>query len=324
MLASVTQSKVSIAYRKKNRSVSVKSFENLKDNKTKKYSAKAQSRTKNAVSALVNAETIGRFGENWKKHKKEINLCFVTLTLCANQKHSDLCLKRQALMMFVKEIQRRVGGFSYVWKAERQKNENIHFHLLINKKVNYVLIRKVWNNVMNNLGYLQEYKEKMQKLTQKEYILQRMQFAKKYKQKRFFTKYDINEYKKAYKKGKKEGWSNPNTTDIHSLRFIKNVEAYICKYMQKDNSDKIQGRYWGCSDDLHNVQKFETYVTKQDLVHLYGCKKIEKKYFCVYFVNLQILKKMSFFLMFLLFWQNFYCKMHNLKYSEPKKIYLQT
>jgi hypothetical protein len=323
MLASVTQEKICIAHRRKNKKISVQSLENLKDNKTKKYSSKAQSRTKNAVSALLHAETLGRFGEDWKKQKRKLQIAFVTLTLPAKQMHSDLDLKRHALMQFLKELQRRAGVFSYVWKAERQKNENLHFHVLINKKINFLLVRDLWNNILERLGYIEEYRKKMKKLTLQEYIKQRIYFAKTYSKKNVFTKKDISNYKKAYLEGKNCDWSNPNTTDIHSLKKIISLEKYICKYLRKEQGDKVEGRYWGCSDDLHNAKKFEIYVTKSDLKILQKCKKMfEQKYFIVFSVNLQIIKQLTFFYMFLIFWQNFYCKIHKLHYREPKNLIL--
>lgn len=48
---------------------------------------------------------------------------------------------------------------------------------------------------------------------------------------------------------------NPNSTDIHSLKKIKNINAYITKYMSKSGEDSgNKGRNWGCSTKLSNMK----------------------------------------------------------------------
>jgi hypothetical protein len=39
---------------------------------------------------------------------------------------------------------------------------------------------------------------------------------------------------KAYEYNRSTGWTSPNSTDIHALHRIKNVAAYIAKYISKD------------------------------------------------------------------------------------------
>lgn len=57
----------------------------------------------------------------------------------------------------------------------------------------------------------------------------------------------------------KYGHSNPNSTDIHSTRDIRNMEAYIIKYVSKSMKDgkRINAKVWDCSMNL-KVGKFFT------------------------------------------------------------------
>lgn len=50
----------------------------------------------------------------------------------------------------------------------------------------------------------------------------------------------------------KYGHDNPNSTDIHSTRDIRNMEAYIIKYVSKSMKDgaKINAKVWDCSMNL--------------------------------------------------------------------------
>lgn len=56
---------------------------------------------------------------------------------------------------------------------------------------------------------------------------------------------------------KKHKHDNPNSTDVHAVWKVKNLGAYIAKYMAK-NEDKegvINGRIWGCNYELSDKNK---------------------------------------------------------------------
>lgn len=56
---------------------------------------------------------------------------------------------------------------------------------------------------------------------------------------------------------------NANSTDVHSVYKIKNVAAYLTKYMCKDNELEIPevGRIWGCSQALSKAIKAKVLLT---------------------------------------------------------------
>tara|TARA_R110000868_G_scaffold410416_2_gene698396 strand:+ start:281 stop:1240 length:960 start_codon:yes stop_codon:yes gene_type:complete len=55
----------------------------------------------------------------------------------------------------------------------------------------------------------------------------------------------------------KFGNYNPNSTDIHSVRNVNNIQAYISKYMTKASAICIQfkGRIWGCNYLISEANK---------------------------------------------------------------------
>lgn len=57
------------------------------------------------------------------------------------------------------------------------------------------------------------------------------------------------------------GHSNPNSTDVHSVKNVKNLAAYLAKYFTKNDSTrrKIKGRLWGCNYELSHEKKCEVY-----------------------------------------------------------------
>jgi hypothetical protein len=54
-----------------------------------------------------------------------------------------------------------------------------------------------------------------------------------------------------------------NSTDVHAVRKVKNIEAYMVKYMSKDNADDVGtvGKVWDCSINLKKAKYFSTSLT---------------------------------------------------------------
>lgn len=85
---------------------------------------------------------------------------FVTLTLSAKQKHDDNFIKRYLLGAFLKQIIYNEKSQLYFWRAESQKNGNIHFHLILDTYWHFKDIQQRWNAIQARYGYLDEFKLK--------------------------------------------------------------------------------------------------------------------------------------------------------------------
>lgn len=84
---------------------------------------------------------------------------FITLTLSMPQAHSDEHVKRHMLQPFLKWMARSHKAGLYIWKAEAQKNGNIHFHITTNTFIHWKSIRRKWNQIQSNHGYLKKWTE---------------------------------------------------------------------------------------------------------------------------------------------------------------------
>lgn len=93
------------------------------------------------------------------------SLSFITLTLPAKQEHSDAEIKKHALGPFLQWLRDAYGVKKYIWKAEIQKNGNIHFHITLDKFIHYQTLRTQWNKNINALGYVDRYRENTGKFT---------------------------------------------------------------------------------------------------------------------------------------------------------------
>lgn len=99
----------------------------------------------------------------------------------------------------------------------------------------------------------------MNEYTEDSYLKYRKDIFDKFQQKnnsrygakvRVFDKKKVLEY---FRKSKAEGFCNPNSTDIKALDNVKNVVAYICKYVSKKSEKKVEGRIWGSSANLKKL-----------------------------------------------------------------------
>jgi hypothetical protein len=171
-------------------------------------------------------------------------IAFITLTLSSPQIHTDNEIKSKLLNQLFIELKRKYKVSHYVWRSEKQSTGNVHFHLLLDQFIPHQELRELWNRLQNKLGYVDAYAARMSKLTYKEYF----DLFKHNK------KYTPESIKKAWIKGKSTEWRYPNSTDVHSLLYINDIDKYLCKYMVKSEQNAgLEGRLWGCSQSLSNI-----------------------------------------------------------------------
>lgn len=166
-------------------------------------------------------------------------IAFVTLTLPANQVHTDKEIKDKCLNSLLLELKHFYKVVNYVWRAEKQKNGNIHFHLVVDKFIPYSELRNRWNRIINKLGYVDQYRVS-QKEFYKDGFQVRTDLLKTWSKERQLA---------AYHRNVKCQWNNPNSTDIHSVRKVLNLRSYFSKYLVK-NDEKYELLENSISDNL--------------------------------------------------------------------------
>lgn len=92
--------------------------------------------------------------QNRKKGRKDRKqIILLTLTLSDKQKHDDNWIKRNMLNRFLIKIVREKPDTKYLWKAERQENGNIHFHILLDNYFDKNKIQIWWNLIQRDNQY---------------------------------------------------------------------------------------------------------------------------------------------------------------------------
>jgi hypothetical protein len=123
--------------------------------------------SKGSVSRLQNACELMIAITPRKYYKHPVsgkNLSFriglLTCTLSSNQgRFTDREIKKQLLEPYLRKL-RKYGLRNYVWKAERQKNGNVHFHIFIDVFIDRYDARNIWNRLQSKLGFIREFELK--------------------------------------------------------------------------------------------------------------------------------------------------------------------
>lgn len=157
---------------------------------------------------------------------------------------------------------------NYVWKVEITQLGLPHIHLVTDTFINHTKLRKAWNKILSSKGYIVGYTKKYSSLSLAQYLA--------------FNppndKYDIAHRTRAYNTGCLQGWSQPNSTDVHALSKVKNVCAYLCEYLGKSKTKHFRrkGRYkilrfrsnmrlWGSSLALSSANKLRLHLDPNEL-----------------------------------------------------------
>src|SRR4030042_2456671 len=267
-------------------------------------SDKSEKKIKLAIDWLLflaaDKKVFSKKSGQWFKFK--IN--FVTLTLSSTQLHSDIEIKEKLLSQFLVECKFYHNVVNYLWRAEVQRNGNIHFHLVTDKFIPWLWIQTTWNRIQNKLGYIDRFAVKMRKKFENGFVYDHND---KYKR-------SYSTQLKAYKKGNSEDWYKPNSTDVHSIKNIRNISRYLAKYCTKnpDNSESfevinnsdgyykkaesgyvrtIEGTLWNLSNSLSKYKKAIViaagYVTEEldEIIKVFNNKMEYYDYTSVCYVN---------------------------------------
>jgi hypothetical protein len=181
---------------------------------------------------------------------------FLTLTLPSKQLHPTTQITSECFNQFLTEIRQRTKMENYVWRLEFQGNGNVHYHLVTDTFIDYFLCQKIWNRIINKLGYVDAFASKMKGLSMLEY----WETYGESKPENWAN------CQKRYLKGRASNWENPPSVDVKVCTSAKAIGLYISKYFaKKDKSGCIKNdldneensfslRLWFCSRSLSKLK----------------------------------------------------------------------
>lgn len=215
-------------------------------------SKKAATRLRNALSWLLYCSKSKQVYNKKLKSYFRFRINFITLTLSSKQVHSDIVIKNTLLHPFLDIIRKKFRVNNYIWRAEKQKNGNIHFHIICDKYIDYSDLRKIWNVCQERLFYISNFRKRNIDIYKEAGLLvsnNKNQIYSSFRSKNPDTEKLLKMY-------------NPNSSDIHSITKVKNVFKYVCKYMSKEGKyGKIEGDIWGLSRSLSQMKSATSEVS---------------------------------------------------------------
>lgn len=249
------------------------------DNRIKLDNLNVGYKNKNQISKATKSKIVNACGWLYSLSQNKIykskdgstninyKCAMITLTLSDTQKHDDKIITSEMLSLFLQNMRDKYKFSNYVWRAEVQKNGNIHYHIITDSQVNYYVIRYVWNRIQNRFGYIDSYKEKYSNMSYDSY---KKEYLKNYLKNSNKIKTDLKQLEnvmyKGYLLGKKQNWEQPNSVDVKFIHNDKTFFQYIAKYISKDGKDEenetdcvnsvrsITGRIWSQSNSLSQIK----------------------------------------------------------------------
>ena len=135
---------------------------------TKGVSPATQRKIKKSIFTLFNISE-ERKVRNIKGIIVSHKVLFVTLTLCATQFHDDSYITKNLLGDFFDKC-RKLGIFkNYVWRAEKQQNGNLHYHIVTDTYASKSMISRIWLSILKKYGYLKKYTDKFTNMSLSDY-----------------------------------------------------------------------------------------------------------------------------------------------------------
>ena len=165
-------------------------------------------------------------------------LSFITLTIPGHEKHLEASEGHKLLLApWLLRMKRKVNMDTYIWKAEFQKNGQLHYHITTPSWIPYYTIRDEWNNIMSKAKMLENW-------------------------------FQVNPNKM------------PNSTDVHKVYKVENIQGYLSKYLAKNDQDKeTKGKIWDCSMNLKKA-KFFSFPEPSDIDKFIDLKSLKNTDHC--------------------------------------------
>jgi hypothetical protein len=121
----------------------------------------SKKRLQKSINLLVAIAKPKRISKPMVKKPFTFSVNFVTLTLPAAQGSvTDKEIKKQCLDPWIKAMKRKHQLRSYVWRAERQFNGNVHFHFTTDTYIPQDDIRNDWNRQLSKFHFIDKFEEK--------------------------------------------------------------------------------------------------------------------------------------------------------------------
>jgi hypothetical protein len=196
---------------------------------------------------------------------------FITLTLpCEQGLTSDKDLKSLVLDVWIKRMRRKYKLRSYIWRAEKQFNGNIHFHFITDTYIRFDHIRNDWNSCLQRFNYIDLFESRHGHRNPNSTDVHSVNKITN------LTQYFIKYMSKGITAGSRH-WKK-DTPEVS--REIRNSKKFRAQWMEiiQGPSPAIQGKIWDCSTNLKVKENCEfefAGVLEDEINYLISTDKME-------------------------------------------------
>lgn len=194
------------------------------------------------------------------------NFTLLTLTLVND------CEDTKAVKMlnkFLTATKKQIGTYNYVWVAERQENGRIHFHMIVDKKLDINYVNSLWVVQQFNSGVYHDFSNEKLKL---------------------YTGLNFKQLHKMGELGQQIAHEYLNPVDVVKVKTIDGVSAYLTIYILK-NETKMSCAVWHCNRNVSRLftkqlisqQQFD--FTSDPKINKIQSRKTKKEYAVKTFVH---------------------------------------
>lgn len=209
-------------------------------------SQKANKRVRLAIDWMLHLAKEKTVAQKGNKSYFSFKLNFVTLTLASKQIHSDNVIKSKLLNQFLTELRTKWKCENYLWRAESQRNGNIHFHVVTDVFIPWRRLRTDWNRIQNKLGYVDRFAEKYNHHDPNSTDVHAINKIK-----------NLSSYLSKYCSKNAKGYTMLCTLSTDKPDYGYSVLTYQQPVFDKKAKiyRQIRGRLWGLSQNLSKFKK---------------------------------------------------------------------
>ena len=216
----------------------------------------ARRKMSRAIDYLVLMSVEKKVKERFTGKMITFKVAFITLTLPSKQIHTDSELINKCLNQFMIEAKKYYQVKNYVWRAEKQKNGNLHFHIILDKFIPWYEMRNRWNRIVNKLGYVDRFQEKHGHSTPNSTDIHSTRKIKDIR--KYLAKYMSKNEKALIEivQKYKEYPDSLNEVENYQLSKLSPKELERMTNITKSEIEAMNqtGRIWACNQELSNIK----------------------------------------------------------------------
>jgi uncharacterized phage-like protein YoqJ len=221
-------------------------------------SAGSRKRLKEACELMIEITDEKSYYDRNKKRTIVFKLALLTTTLSAPQERiTDREIKEHLLAPYLRKL-KKYGLTNYIWKAERQRNGNLHFHIFIDCFIDHTDARNIWNRIQSKFHFIRNFQSKFGHSNP--------------------NSTDIKPIE------------NGNKAVAYMLKYMvksvdKNNQLEVGRPAEKSDT----GKTWDCTTNLKERNDTADFATNEEFENLENnwhggnLKKLEKDYATIYF-----------------------------------------